>query len=248
MQERREAVSPDRLSMIRFALDNSGGNEYNAEKILSVAHEVVGLSGVNILLRCSRTLFTSICPTNELGNKLLELEITSGEGPATTACTSESLVDAPDLSSPEESRWKLYVPLAKSAGVEAVFSFPILDGRTSFGALSFYRETSGPLTSSQVDDGYLLASIVSDAVLALQPGANMEGFGESLESKIGFDSTVHQATGVVANQASMNVADAFVVLKFHAFATDSTITEVASKFVAGQIYFDPGHYCICETS
>ena len=142
----------------------------------------------------------------------------------------------------------LYAPLAKSAGVEAVFSFPILDGRTSFGALSFYRETSGPLTSSQVDDGYLLASIVSGAVLALEPGATMEGFGESLESEVGFDSTVHQATGVVANQASMNVADAFVVLKFHAFATDSTITDVAGKVVAGQIYFDPGRYCMCETS
>lgn len=248
MSEPRDAVGLDRLEIIRSAIDDSRGTVGNVDRLCTVANEVMGLSGANILLRCSRTLYTTICPTDELGNKLLDLEIACDDGPATTACTSESLVAAPELSSPEELRWLSYAPLATSAGAAAVFSFPILDGQTSFGALSFYRDTPGALTPEQVNDGCLLASVVSEAVLALEPGASMEGFGESNRIDAGFNSVVHQATGIIASQASMNVADAFVVLKFHAFAADSSIIDVADQVVAGDVYFDRERSSMCERS
>lgn len=245
---RRWTVTQERLTLIESMVTDQVSTQANAAKLCNVATQITGLSGASILLRCSRTQFTSICATDVLSAKLLDLEITCGEGPATEACQSEHLVQVEDLATFQGARWMMYAPLASLVGAKAVFSFPILLGTTSFGALSLYGNYAGPLSQTQKVDGALLAALVSSTVLALRPGASLDTFGESLEREFDVEYSVHQATGMVAIQGSMNVADAFVVLKFHAFATDSTIVSLARDVVAHHTYFDPRSYAMCDAS
>lgn len=238
-------ATADRRSLLESKLN--GDADRTLKAICDGARDVLDLSGAHILLRCSRTHFTSVCATDELAARLLDLELSNGEGPAISACTAEHLVEAKDLSG-SGGQWSRFSPLARVTGIEAQFSFPLLLADTSFGALSFFRETAGALTPRQMEDGYVLASLVSDAVLALPPGATMEGFGEPPRNPLSIDAVVHQATGVVASQAAMKVADAFVVLKFHAFATDASLSALARQVVAGEVFFDPQRYAMCVAS
>lgn len=241
-------MTQERLILIESLATDQVSIEANAAKLCDVATQITGLSGASILLRSSRTQFTSVCATDTLSARLLDLEITCDEGPATEACRSEHLVEVEDLTTFQGSRWMIYAPLARLVGARAVFSFPILLGTTSFGALSLYCNCAGPLSQTQKSDGVLLAALVSSKVLALRPGASLDTNGESPEREFDFEFSVHQATGMVATQGSMNVADALVVLQFHAFATDSTIVGLARDVVARHTYFDPQSYALCDAS
>lgn len=240
----RQHVTVGRLSHVQSLIEDRESSEPNAEKLCNVASELMGLGGASILLRCSRTQFTSVCESNSVANKLLDLELTCGEGPAREACVSPRLIEEPELAT-RVARWFMYGPQAVKAGARAVFSFPILNGVVPYGALNLYRDCPGPLSPTQTSDGYLLAAIVGESVLALQAGSTLDTFGESLQREFSLDFAVHQATGMIAVQASMNVADAFVVLKFHAFATDSTIVDLAHDVVARHVYFDKEAYAMC---
>lgn len=240
----RHDVTGARLSQIHSLIDDRELAEPNAEKLCNVATDLLGLSGASIMLRCSRTQFTSVCASNPVASKLLDLELTCGEGPAREACVSLQLVEEPLLAT-RGARWIMYGPQAVKAGARAVFSFPILNGVVPYGALNLYRDFPGSLSLSQTSDGYLLAAVVGESVLALQAGSTLGTFGETLQRELSLDFAVHQATGMIAVQASMNVADAFVVLKFHAFATDSTIVELAHDVVARRVFFDKEEYALC---
>jgi AmiR/NasT family two-component response regulator len=50
---------------------------------------------------------------------------------------------------------------------------------------------------------------------------------------------VHQATGMVMVQLSVDAADAFLALRAHAFATDRSLLDVAIDVVERRLRFSP---------
>jgi hypothetical protein len=210
-----------------------------AGSLCVVAAEFTNLSGAGIALVSSGQQYTSMCTSNAVARTLMDLEITVGEGPCIDACDSESSIDEEDLRSSVLRRWSAYSPLASAAGAFAVFGFPIRIGAIQMGALSLYRDSAGPLSVSQASDAYLMASVIGRAVLSMQAGASGDSLAAELEKESTFDFSVHQAAGMVAVQGSMSVGNALVALRAHAFATNSSLSELAVRVVVREIHFDP---------
>jgi hypothetical protein len=210
----------------------------NGVSLCSVAAEITDLSGAAILLDSSEDLFTPLCAGNDVAQRLMDLEITLGEGPAIAASRSGAVVHESNLQSPEYFGWALYSPEALIIGARAVFAYPIHIGAARFASLSLYRDQPGGLSAAQTSDAYLMASVIGRAVLAMQAGAP----GESLVGEVGgnsaLDFTVHQAAGMLSVQASISVKDALVALRAHAFATNATAAALATRVVERSIRFD----------
>jgi hypothetical protein len=207
--------------------------------LCAVAAEFTNLTGAGIALVSSGPLYTSMCTSNDVARKLMDLEITVGEGPCIDACESEASIDEEDLISSKELRWSAYAPLASSAGAIAVFGFPVRIGAIQMGALSLYRDSAGPLSASQASDAYLMASVIGRAVLSMQAGAPGDTLADELEREVNFDFSVHQAAGMVAVQGSMSVGNALVALRAHAFATNMALSELAVRVVVRELRYDP---------
>ncbi len=49
---------------------------------------------------------------------------------------------------------------------------------------------------------------------------------------------VHQASGMLAVQLDLNVAEALVRIRAHAFATDQSVADVAQQIVTHELWLD----------
>lgn len=238
-QRRLCIVASDRLLAIFTLLSRREGTRPRAGSLCAVAAEFTNLSGAGIALVSTGRQYTSLCTSNTVARKLMDLEFTVGEGPCVDACLSEFAIDEADLIASNDRRWVAYAPSATDAGAHAVFGFPVRIGAIRLGALSLYRDRPGPLNPSQLSDAYLMASVIGRAVLAMQAGAPPEMLAIELEQEATFDFSVHQAAGMVAVQGSMTVGDALVALRAHAFATNTALSELAVRVVIRQTSFDP---------
>ncbi len=207
--------------------------------LCATAAEIVGVRGASIALLSSRGGFTCLCASSDMSTKLIEIEMTIGEGPCVDVCGTNRSVDVPDLHAVDGSRWIAYARLAASVGARAVFGFPIRIGAVRLGAMCLHHDRVGALTDVQTSDAYLMASVVSRAILAMQSGAPLEMIAAELEQEAAFDFSVHQAAGMVAVQGSMSIGDALSTLRAHAFATNAPSSALARRVIARETHFDP---------
>lgn len=206
--------------------------------LCAVAAEFMELDGAGIVLSGDGETLSVLCTSNELARDLMDLEMVFAEGPVVEA-NRRGALEEPDLLHPKSPRWLMYTPRAVNLGARAVFGFSIQLGAVRFGALSLFRRTPGPLSATQVSDGYLMASVIGRAVLAQEAGATSGRLVDELEEMPNLDFSVHQAAGMLAIQGAMSVRDALVTMRAHAFATHSLLNEVARDVVSRRISFDP---------
>jgi GAF domain-containing protein len=144
----------------------------------------------------------------------------------------------PDLAEPVRFRWLAFTEPAVEAGVRAVFGFPLHVGAVRLGALNLYRDRPGPLTDDQHADALVMADVAAQAVLVLQANAPPGQLAAALEASADFQYVVHQASGMVAAQLEISVAEALIRLRAYAFGNGRPLAEVAQDVVATTLRFD----------
>jgi hypothetical protein len=86
-------------------------------------------------------------------------------------------------------------------------------GGVRLGALNLYRDEPGPMTDDQYADSLVLAGLAGHAVLAMQAHASPGGLAAELEEGSNFRFVVYQASGMLAVQLGISVAEALVRLR-----------------------------------
>jgi hypothetical protein len=232
-------VGADRLLDLLSLMESLDGAEDSRVALCAVAAEFLAVDGASIVLSSDHGDLTRLCASNDVARALVDLEIVVGEGPAVDACLGDS-VNESDLLDEDFVRWPTYAPQAVALGACAVFGYSIRLGAIRFGALSLFNTRPGSLDGPEESDAFLVASVIGRAILAgeaREAGATLVGeFGGSSV----LDFTVHQAAGMVAVQGAMTVRDALVLLRAHAFATNSELSAVAEGVVTRTTRFDLG--------
>jgi GAF domain-containing protein len=179
-----------------------------------------------------------VCTTNDVSARIEQLQYDLGEGPCVDAYEQDRAVMEPDLANPATPRWLAFSAPAVEAGVRAIFGFPLQVGSVRLGALNLYCDTPGDLSDAQHADALLIADIAAQAVLLLQADAPPGTVAEELEANADFRYVVHQASGMVAAQLDVTVAQALVRLRAYAFGNERSLTEVARDVVDRHLRFD----------
>jgi hypothetical protein len=82
-----------------------------------------------------------------------------------------------------------------------------------------------------------MADVAAEAVLLLQADAPPGILAAELEAGADFKYVVHQASGMVAAQLDVSVAQALIRLRAYAFANERALTDVASAVVGQSLRF-----------
>jgi hypothetical protein len=181
---------------------------------------------------------------DEVSERLAELQLTLGEGPALDASASGGPSLASDLGDGErERRWPAFGPAARQAGAGAVFAFPLRIGAIRAGVLGLYRARPGQLSESQLGDALICADtatvLLLDAQLLAAGGAAVSGPGGQPEDLALHRAEIDQATGMLTEQLGTGIADAFVRLRAYAYANDRRLADVARDIVARRLRLRP---------
>lgn len=201
--------------------------------------EVTEMSGAGIMLMSGDIPQGTLCTTNDVSALIEELQFTLGEGPCVDAYREDRPILESDLLRPSTGRWVAFTGPAVEAGVRAVFGFPLQVGAVRLGALNLYRDRAGPLSDTQLGDALIVAEITAQAVLVVQADASPGTLAYSLEANSNFNYVTHQASGMVAAQLDVSVAQALIRLRAHAFGVDQPLAAIANAVVARTLRFEP---------
>jgi hypothetical protein len=229
-------LDPLRVSRMTVAL---AIGEADPQLSLCVASaEAIGVAGAGVILMSGGRALGNVCVSNAMTAAVEEVQYTLGEGPCVDAFHTKAPVLAPDLALADVTLWPGFRVGAETAGVCAVFGFPLLIGSVCFGALNLYNVHPGPLSDEQFANALAVAHVASRAVLGWQSVAGPGSLAWQLEHVPMHRAVVHQASGMVSVQASISVPDAVVMLRAYAFAEDRPISEVAAEIVDGVLRLD----------
>ncbi|MET3804073.1 diguanylate cyclase (GGDEF)-like protein [Nakamurella sp. UYEF19] len=121
-------------------------------------------AGVTIISEDYQPRYLSASDESAFGYEQLQAQL--GEGPCLLAHESGEAVLIPDLA--KERRFPRYTAHAWSAGVAAVFSFPLRHGAQQLGALDLYHNAAGELSDDALRAAQTLADIAAAYLLNAQ--------------------------------------------------------------------------------
>jgi hypothetical protein len=200
-----------------------------------VAH-LPGVSGVGVAVM-TRVPAQEIRYASDPASEQIErLQIVLAEGPCVDAFTAGQPVLAADLGRDGwAQRWPVFLPEVLSVGARALFAFPLQIGGVRVGVMDLHRRTPGALEGEELADALVFADATTQAMLIEVYGRDAQGVSDLYESD---RAVVHQATGIVKVQLSVNIAEALVRLRAYAYAADRPIEDVARDVVARRLRFD----------
>jgi len=224
------------------------GGEVTAADACAAAVSAVEVTGAWLVAAAGPDAGYLMWVTDEVSERLFELELTLGEGPSLDASVSGGPVLASDLRAGEAAgRWPVFALPAVRAGAGAIFAFPLRIGAIRAGVLGLYRARAGPLTAFQLGDALVFADTATLLLLEAQDGA--AGDGEKRSGPGGrpgglalHRAEIDQATGMLTEQLGTGMAEALLRLRAYAFAHDRRLSEVAGDIVARRLRLsaDPG--------
>ncbi|MDQ1711067.1 MAG: hypothetical protein QOE45_517 [Frankiaceae bacterium] len=210
-----------------------------SRRICDLCVEMLGVTGAGISLVTASGNRGVVCASDDVAARIEDLQITLGEGPCVDAVRSGAPVLVPDLDNPEDvavGRWPAFMEGAGTAGVRAVFAFPVRVGAAGLGALDLYRASAGALDGDQLGGALMAADAAALALLELDVGAG-GAFPDGLGTGSAYHSQVHQATGMVQVQLGVTTKEAFAMLRARAFAQGRPLLGVATDVVERRLRF-----------
>lgn len=219
----------------------ASGTERAAQplRICELCVDTLAVTGAGIAMVTSAGHRGVICATDDVSAKIEELQLTLGEGPCVDAALSGSPVLLPDLGQSADvavERWPAFIEGAATAGVEAVFAFPLRVGVINVGVLDLYRNAPGELSTDELAGALIAADAAALALLYLDvEGA--DAFTDDHDARASYQLQVHQATGMVLAQTGVTIDQAFLLLRARAFSEGRPLAELAADVVAGRVRF-----------
>lgn len=172
-----------------------------------------------------------VCHSDERSRTLGELQFSLGEGPSLDAYALHEAIDVPDLENAQPARWPNFTASALELGTRGVFALPLNAGSKCIGVLTLYCDVAGSLSSEQRTDSLVVADQVARTMLEIQARNDTDVLAGDLHDPGTHRAEVHQASGMVAVQLGLPVADAEVRLRAHAYAANRSVADVARDIV-----------------
>lgn len=207
------------------------------DRLGEVCVQVTGVSGAGVMLMTEEISHGSVATTDAVSTLIEDLQFTLGEGPCLDAYREDRPVLEPDLARPAIVRWAAFTPPAVEAGARAVFGFPLQVGSVRLGALNLYCSRPHALSDDQFADALVMADVTAQALLIMQAHAPPGQLAGELDAASDLRWVVHQASGMVAAQLGVGVAQALIRLRGHAFSEGRRLDDIAQDVIDRRLRF-----------
>jgi len=170
--------------------------------------------------------------TDELSERLEELQNLVGEGPGPEASRTGQIVVG-TVGETGFARWPLLASLAEDAHiVGTVYAVPLRPGSIVIGVLTL-RRAHGDLAHG-LDSVQFIADAIGSALLQDPDVTSIDGTDDSSWSS---RAQFHQATGMVVAQLGVSPDDAVALLRAHAYALNESLQHIAEMVVSRRVDF-----------
>jgi hypothetical protein len=168
--------------------------------------------------------------TDVRSTRLADVSFTTGDGPGIEAFTLRRPVLVSDLSG-ERQRWPGFIDVAVGAGISAVYCYPLQVGGVTLGVLDLYSDRARALDSDEVSLALAYSHL---AALTILDDQALQEHG-SWEPLVDHRAEIHQAQGMVMVDLGVDLADALLRMRAHAFSEGRPLIEIAQAIIRGLV-------------
>jgi GAF domain-containing protein len=195
--------------------------------------EILGAEAAGVMLADARGGLRLIASSDER-MRLLELfELQGAQGPCLDAFSSGRAVQASAADS--RARWPVFAPKASDAGFQMMCAVPLRVRTDVIGALNLFRGTDEPFTAAEMDIAQAMAEMAAIGLIQERALRERSLLAEQLQAALNSRVIIEQAKGMLAEYLTMNVDDAFKLLRNYARDHNRKLSEVAGDIVDRKI-------------
>ena len=229
-------MTDTRASLVSAAfvkLTEAFTGDYDALAVLhTLVEQSVGLldaAAAGLLLADAEGQLHLVASSSRQSELLELLQLNAGIGPCLDAYTSGLVVTVRDLRS--DTRYREFGAEALAQGFISVHAVPMRAGGTTIGGLNLFRNEPGLLTEEDAAIARALADVATVSILQERTVRQSTVTNEQLQRALTSRILIEQAKGVIAQDNTITMAEAFQRLRAHARAHNVTVQTSAEGVV-----------------
>ena len=191
---------------------------------------LLAVSAAGVMLADPRGELRVAAASTEAAGLIELFQIQNDQGPCLDCFRTAQPVTAAGLTGPEQ-RWPQFAAAAVRAGFRSVEALPMRLRDEVIGALNLFRAAAEPLSPADLRIGQALADVATIGLLQERAVRRMETVTEQLQGALNSRVVVEQAKGKLAERLSIDMDDAFGLLRVYARNSNQRLTDVARNFV-----------------
>ena len=191
---------------------------------------LLSASAAGVMLADPRGELRVAASSNEAAGLLELFQIQNDQGPCLDCFRTGQPVTATDLAAPGQ-QWPRFAAAATQAGFRTVEALPMRLRDQVIGALNLFRADPGPFDPAELRLGQALADVATIGLLHERNVRRSDTVAEQLQGALNSRVVIEQAKGKLAERLSMDMDQAFTVLRDYARNSNQRLTDVAHDFV-----------------
>ena len=198
------------------------------------AVELLDADAAGLILIDQRGEFQAVASTSHAAKVLELFQLQSAEGPCLECVQSgRPLVN---LSLAEvEDRWPTFRKAALDAGFRSAHAIPMRLRDQVIGALNLFCTGQSTLSDSDVAVGQALADVATIGLLQERVIRQRELVSEQLQTALNSRILIEQAKGVLAERATLDIEEAFALIRGYSRRTQQSLVQVAKELIEGDV-------------
>jgi GAF domain-containing protein len=197
--------------------------------------ETFGVSDAGLVLAAPAGSELRVMASSSATMRDLEIyELQAREGPCLDCYRSGEAVVNVDLQA-SETRWPHFTPVALEAGFRTVSAQPMRLRGAIIGALTLFRDSADVLSDDDLLGARAFADVATIAILQHQAVVDAQLVNAQLNHALSSRVLIEQAKGMLAERGSVDVNDAFDLLRAYARRHNRKLRDVAQDFLDGHI-------------
>jgi hypothetical protein len=195
---------------------------------------LAGATSAALTVRYAQPDRVTLTATDELSNRLEDLQELVGEGPGYAAAGSGHIEQCHLGGSGHKGKWTMFEEAALDiVGVAVIHAVPMRPVGEVFGVATLYQTGDDRAELALApDELQLLANAVGAALVRDRSALELEDTGPWSSR-----AHIHQATGMLIAQLRIGADDALALLRAHAYAHQTTLSDIAAAVVQRRINF-----------
>ncbi len=194
--------------------------------------QLLDVSAAGLLLADPRGELRVVAASSEAARLLELFQIQNDQGPCLDCFRTGEPVQAEDLTD-AESLWPRFTAPARRAGFAAVQALPMRLREQVVGALNLFRASPGAFSAADIRVGQALADVATIGLLHERSMRHSDTLNEQLQTALNSRVIIEQAKGKLAERLSLDMDQAFRLLRDCARDRNLRLSELAQAFVDG---------------
>jgi transcriptional regulator with GAF, ATPase, and Fis domain len=193
---------------------------------------LLAVDAAGLMLADQRGSLRVIASSSEQARLVELFQLQHDEGPCLECFQTGLPVSEADLAAAGQ-RWPAFAPAAAGAGFSAVQTLPMRLREEVIGAMSLFMVAPGGLDETGLRVGQALADVATIGLLQERNFRHQEALAEQLQGALNSRVAIEQAKGVLAERLSLDMGQAFELLRGQARAQNRRLAELAGAVANG---------------